>query len=73
MLYEVITLPMEGSTVAEVIAVQSGVMGEKLVLANYDQVSAETVVAYIHAGNKLATLVGFNQADVEEQVAKDVV
>lgn len=65
-------LPMDGSTVAEVVAVQSGVMGEKLELAYFETVSAETVVAYIHAGNKLATLVGFNQADMDEQVGKDV-
>jgi elongation factor Ts len=29
-------------------------------------------VAYIHPGNKLATIVGFNLANVDLQVAKDV-
>jgi elongation factor Ts len=33
---------------------------------------AETVVAYIHPGNRLSTIVGFNQADVDAQVTKDV-
>jgi elongation factor Ts len=35
-------------------------------------VEAETVVGYIHPGNKLATIVGFNKAGVNEQVAKDI-
>ena len=30
------------------------------------------VVPYIHPGNKLATLVGFNKEDVDADVAKDI-
>jgi len=65
-------LPLEGKTVAEVVVEQSGIIGEKLELAYYDYISAEKVQAYNHTGNNLATLVGFNKAEVEEQVAKDV-
>lgn len=65
-------LPYEGRTLADMIAEQSGVIGEKVDLATYETVSAASVVAYIHAGNKLATLVGFNQAGVELQAGKDV-
>ncbi len=65
-------LPYEGRTLIDMISEQSGVIGEKVDLAAYDTIDAESVVAYIHAGNKLASLVGFNQANVEEQVGKDV-
>jgi elongation factor Ts len=65
-------LELNGRPVAELIAEQSGVIGEKLDLAAFETITAESVAAYIHAGNKLATLVGFNQADIDEQVGKDV-
>ena len=65
-------LELNGRPVAELIAEQSGVIGEKLDLAAYETITAESVAAYIHAGNKLATLVGFNQAGIDEQVGKDV-
>lgn len=65
-------LDMNGQSVQDLVTEQTGVIGEKLDLSHFDKVSAEKVVAYIHPGNKLATLVGFNQADFDEQVGKDV-
>ncbi len=65
-------LELDGRPVADLITEQSGVIGEKLDLAAYETISADSVIAYIHAGNKLATLVGFNQNGIDEQVAKDV-
>ncbi len=65
-------LELNGRPVQEQITEQTGVIGEKLDLSFFDKVSAESVVAYIHPGNKLATLVGFNQAGVDAQVGKDV-
>ncbi|MBK3517364.1 translation elongation factor Ts [Carboxylicivirga marina] len=65
-------LELNGRPVSEVVSEQSGVIGEKLDLAAFEAISADSVVAYIHAGNKLATMVGFNQEGVDEQVAKDV-
>ncbi len=64
-------LDLNGRTVQEQITEQTGVIGEKLDLSAFDTISAESVVAYIHLGNKLATLVGFNQV-VDAQVGKDV-
>ena len=63
---------MDGRTLEEHVTEQTGIIGEKLQLGHYATIDAETVVAYIHPGNKLATLVGFNLADVDAQVAKDV-
>jgi elongation factor Ts len=64
-------LELNGTPINEVITSQIGVIGEKLELSTYEQVEAENVTAYIHPGNKLATLVGLSQ-DVDAQVGKDV-
>lgn len=60
-----------GRTVEAQVTEQTGIIGEKIELSYYEQADAASVVAYIHAGNKLATLVGFNK-ELEEQMAKDV-
>ena len=62
---------MEGKTIEELVTERSGMTGEKLELAYFEAISAESVIAYNHFGNNLATLVGFNK-EVDEQVAKDV-
>ncbi len=69
---EVKALVLDGRTIGDHVIEQTGVIGEKLDLPYYAKLDAETVIAYIHPGNKLSTLVGFNKADVDLQVAKDV-
>lgn len=65
-------LPMEGSTVENKIVEYIGIIGEKLTLSYYAKINAEYVRAYIHPGNHLASLVGFNKAGIDVQVYKDV-
>lgn len=65
-------LVIDGRTVENLVIEQTGVIGEKLDLPYFAKLDAETVVAYIHPGNRLSTIVGFNQADVDAQVTKDV-
>lgn len=65
-------LELDGTLIDTLVTEQTGVIGEKLELSYYKSISAETVNGYIHPGNKLATLVGFNKGDVEIQVAKDI-
>lgn len=65
-------LQLNGVAVKDVIIEQIGVIGEKLEIPYFEVVNAETVVAYIHPGNKLATLVGLNQAGVDVQIGRDV-
>ncbi len=65
-------IDVEGRKVEELITDRIGVTGEKMELGAYEYLNAPTTVAYIHPGNKLATIVGFNQANVDTQVAKDV-
>ena len=63
----------EDTTVAEKLIEQTGVIGEKIEIGTFEKVSAPFVGYYIHAGNKISTLVGLS-AKVEgaEVVAKDV-
>ena len=65
-------LILDGRTVEAQVTEQTGVIGEKIELSYYNCIKAETVISYIHPGNKLATLVGFNNEGVDNQVAKDV-
>lgn len=69
---ELNALTLNDKTVAETIIDQTGTIGEKLELACYESITAEKIQAYNHPGNNLACMVGFNKADVDEQVAKDV-
>ena len=63
---------IEGRTIAELVAERSGVTGEKMELSYYETVSGETVVAYNHLGNKLATVVAFAEANVETVIARNI-
>ena len=69
---ELLALPMKDSTVAELITDRIGATGEKMELGYYEYITAPTVVGYIHPGNKLATIVGFNKENVDENVSRDV-
>jgi elongation factor Ts len=65
-------LILDGRTVQDLIIEQTGIIGEKLDLPYFVKLDADTVIAYIHPGNKLSTIVGFNKADVDVQVTKDI-
>ena len=66
------TIAVGDRTIAELVTDRMGVTGEKMELNVYEQITAPTVVAYVHPGNKLASIVGFNKPNVDEQVAKDI-
>jgi elongation factor Ts len=65
-------LDMDGRSVEAHVTEQTGIIGEKLELSAYETVQAEDTIAYIHPGNKLATVVGFSKEVADVQVAKDV-
>ncbi len=69
---ELKALPMDNTTVAGKIVEYIGVIGEKLDLASYEKIEAPHVQAYIHPGNRLATLVGFSKQGLGVQIYKDV-
>jgi elongation factor Ts len=66
------SLNLNGRSIEAQVTEQTGVIGEKIELSYYNKINAETVIGYIHPGNKLATLVGFNKGGVDIQVAKDI-
>lgn len=67
------SMPFDNITVAEKLIEQTGVIGEKIEIGSFEKLEAPFVGSYIHAGNKIATMVGLSAnvsgADV---VAKDV-
>lgn len=59
----------EKLSVNDKIIEQVGVVGEKLDLSGYDVVKADSVVAYNHPGNQIASLVGLNSSSEDAQDA----
>lgn len=65
-------LSVNGTSIANGINDRLAAIGEKIEFSYYGILEAEQVVAYIHPGNKLACLVGFNQVLNNLQTGKDV-
>jgi elongation factor Ts len=63
--------PGAGFTVAEKITEQIGKIGEKIDVRAFQTLSGGQVAAYIHPGNRLATLVAFSAA-VDAEVGRDI-
>ncbi len=64
----------DGRTVAETITELTGKIGEKIVIQNYENVTGEKIVSYIHSNGKMGVLVAFEGAqgtDITE-AGKDV-
>ncbi len=71
---ELNTLSLAGRTVDESITDKTGVIGEKIQLGRFEKVEAESTYAYIHPGNRLATIAGFNKSDDKlTDAGKDIV
>lgn len=69
---EVKAMAIDGKTVADLIVEEIGKTGEKMELGAYECIEAPSTVAYNHFGNKLASIVGFNEEGVDAHVAKEV-
>jgi elongation factor Ts len=62
-----------GITVAEKLIEQTGVIGEKIEIASFERLSGAFVGSYIHAGNKIATLVALSASVAgAEEAARNV-
>ena len=60
-------------SVEEKLIEQTGVIGEKIQINDFARIDANYVGTYIHAGNKISSLVGFSEkADNIEVAGKDV-
>ncbi len=62
-----------GITVADKLIEQTGVIGEKIEIASFERLSGAFVGSYIHAGNKIATLVALSaNVDGAEEASRNV-
>ena len=62
-----------GMTVAEKLIEQTGVIGEKIEIGGFERIEDAFVGHYIHAGNRIATIVGLSAPiDDDAEVAKNV-
>ena len=63
----------EGMTVADKLTEQTGVIGEKIEIGGFERIEGSFVGHYIHAGNRIATIVGLSAAvDGAAEAAKNV-
>ncbi len=66
-----LTLPMEGSTVADALNNLSGTIGEKMGIKRFAIIKGDSVAAYSHLGGRMGVLVALDQAGKTE-IATDV-
>ena len=59
---ELLQLELDGLPLNERITQEIGKIGEKIEVSNYEHLTNEVVVPYIHAGNRIGVLVALNQA-----------
>ncbi|MBQ9546400.1 MAG: elongation factor Ts [Bacteroidales bacterium] len=58
----VLDMNLDGRKVSDAITDQIGKIGEKIELAHFQTVESAAVYAYIHPGNRMASIVGLNKA-----------
>lgn len=68
---ELKAIKINNQTIGDIVTERSGLTGEKMEIASYEKLEAPQVSAYIHMGNKLATLVGLNKV-VNQQVGMNI-
>jgi len=70
---DLLTANFNGLPLSEKLLEQTGIIGEKIEIGAFKRLEAPFVGSYIHAGNKIATIVGLS-ANVENAsvIAKDV-
>jgi elongation factor Ts len=69
---ELKALTIDGRAISEVVIDRSGITGEKMELEYYEFVQGGTTTAYIHPGNKLATLVSFAEENAGQEIIRGV-
>ncbi|MBQ9417422.1 MAG: elongation factor Ts [Bacteroidales bacterium] len=68
---EVLNMDLNGAKVSDAITDQVAKIGEKIELAHFEAMEAEKVYAYVHPGNRMASIVGLNKAGFD-QVGHDI-
>lgn len=68
-----LALDLNGISVADAIAEQTGKIGEKIEITEYASIDADNVVAYNHSNGKVSVLVGLNkEGDAVADAGRDV-
>lgn len=68
-----LALPFDATTaIGEKVTEHTGVIGEKIELADYARIEAPLVTSYIHMGNRAGVIVGLNKAGDFVEAGKDV-
>jgi len=69
-----LALSLDGATVAEKLVEQTGKIGEKIEVSNYNQMTGDNISSYIHAGSKIGVLVNYKDGgkDGADQFFKGV-
>ncbi len=63
----------DGMKVSEKLLEQTGVIGEKIEIGSFEYITANFVGYYIHAGNKIASIVGLSESfESANEVGKDL-
>ena len=63
---QVMDMELAGRKVSDCITDQIAKIGEKIELAHFEAIEAEAVYAYIHPGNRMASIVGMNKPGFDE-------
>lgn len=66
-------ITVDGISINDMIMEKIAAIGEKIDLACYETIEAEYVYAYVHFGNKMGSIVGFNKKVNDENIAKEIV
>ncbi len=69
---ELLNEEVNGVKISDEIINQTGVIGEKIELGYFDKVEGESVAAYIHPGNRLASIASFSKV-IDDAAGKDIV
>tara|TARA_B100001939_G_scaffold89744_1_gene76874 strand:+ start:90 stop:914 length:825 start_codon:yes stop_codon:yes gene_type:complete len=70
---ELLQSNIDGMSIEEKLIEQTGVIGEKIQINDFSRIDADFVGTYIHAGNKISSLVGFSKkCENIEVAAKDI-
>jgi len=70
---EFLAADFNGISVSEKLIEQTGVIGEKIEIGSFEKLSGAFIGSYIHAGNKIATLVALSaNVDGAEEAARNV-
>lgn len=66
-LEEINALEIDGNKVENLIIDQIAKIGEKIELSTYEYIEAPATYAYVHPGNRLATIIGLNKTGFDEE------